>query len=68
MPEARYRNPPPRFPPEQKKPDAASELESSEEEKAHSSGEEDEDQCERVHQVTQLICVMLADQLHRHSV
>lgn len=50
-PGARYRNPPPRFPSEQKKSNDAAELESSDEEKVHSSDEEDEDQCERVYQV-----------------
>ena len=50
-PEARYRNPPPRFTSEQKKSNAASELESSDEEKTLSSDEEDEDQCDKVYQV-----------------
>ena len=50
-PGARYRKPPPHFTSEQKKSNDASELESSDKEKAHSSDEEDEDQCERVYQV-----------------
>ena len=50
-PEARYRNPPPRFASEQKKSNAASELESSDGEQAQSSDEEDEDRCVRVYQV-----------------
>lgn len=71
--EARYRNPPPRFTSEQKKSDAASELQSSDEEKAQSNDEEDKDQCERGYQVlAQPTCkksmVFAPDGTHRHSV
>ncbi|KAL3159757.1 hypothetical protein ABBQ38_010163 [Trebouxia sp. C0009 RCD-2024] len=50
-PEARYRNPPPRFASQQKQSDAASEMESSEEDQAQSSDEDDEDQHARAYQM-----------------